>query len=112
MNPYFYLLLICVFSLPLMAIVAVRKTRLVKSNLGVIATVSACGVAIQLITEYFGLSWGAWSFSGENILGIWIGPMPVEELLLGLLFPTTLAVVIVVLLEWRKQGKHRWLVGK
>ncbi len=112
MSPDFtYVLHILGFSLPILLFLYIRKRTLIYKERRALLSIVVFAVLFQSITESIALSWNAWAFSGSGLLQIWPAAFPIEELLLALLFPLTLASVIVVLLDWKRRGKHQWLVG-
>lgn len=112
MNADFtYLSLILLFSLPVLSILLIRRRKVLWRERATLVSVTVFGILFQTITESIALAWGAWAFSGNGVVGIWLNGFPIEEIVLAVLFPLTLASVTVVLLDWRGRGKHRWLVG-
>ncbi len=80
-GEFSYLVYMLIFTLIPLAVLWAKYFSFLKKNIKIVLAVTLTGVLYQLIVDPFAENWGAWFFTDDRILGIWIFNFPLENII-------------------------------
>lgn len=110
-NNFSYIAYTLLFCVPVIALFWWRKSDLIVRNRRAVLGSVVCGILFQLIADPVAEAWGAWFFTPDKILGLWILNFPIENILFFIFVPLAISMFVLVCIDWKLRRKHSWLVG-
>jgi lycopene cyclase domain-containing protein len=101
---YSYLVWMLIFSIVPIGLMWWRYgQRYLWKNIRVIGIVAIVAVAYQLIADPFAEAWHAWFFDTNEIMDLWIGNFPIENVIFFFLVSIAISSFIIAYIERKER---------
>ena len=89
-----------------------KNFNFLKKNIKIILITALISIIYQLIADPFAENWGAWFFSNNKILGLWILNFPIENMLFFVLVSIAISSAVLTFIHYEERGKFDKLFKK
>lgn len=103
-GPYTFLVYMLIFTVLPILILWLAFHRILWRNRHIIGWIILLGLGLQAVSDPVAEGWHAWYFPRETTLGIWIGNVPIENIIYTVLIATAISSAVLSLIH--TQGGH------
>lgn len=100
-----YLILGTVFGFSFVGILVFFHRQTIWKHRKLLFWINFLGAIYWYIADFVGYSMKFWDVSASKSLGIWIGPVPIEDIIFGLVGTFVIPTVVILMKENYSQGK-------
>lgn len=103
LGPFSYLFYMLIFTFVPIGILWAKNFRFLKKNVRIILLAAFIGVIYQIIADPFAEKWGAWFFTKEKILDIWILNFPIENVIFMILVSIAISSAVLTFVYYQEK---------
>jgi len=94
-----------IFTFIPIGILWAKNFKFLRKNIRIVLITVFIGIIYQIIADPFAESWGAWFFTEEKIIGVWILNFPLENLIFIILVSIAISSAVLTFIYYQETGK-------
>lgn len=105
MTNFSYLILGTVFGFSFVRILTFFHWKTIWQHRKLLGLINLSVLIYWYLADYIGYTMNFWNVSRSKSIGIWIGPVPLEDIIFGLVGSYVVPIVVILMKENYHQGK-------